>query len=346
LALADGTVLCLPSLDVTARLQVIHNAPDPDAAVVDIYVNAGPTPFIDDFGFREATPYVDVPAGVTLTIGVAPGNSTGPSQIIASFDVVLEPNEKYVAIASGVLNPGGFDPNPDGRDIGFTLFKRDNMREYGHFGSVKVIGFHGAPDAPAVDILARGSWFYRKLADNLAYGDFSGYRTLWPRSYEIIVTLADDNSAVVAQYEADLSAASGKGVTVFASGFLNPAQGPAFGLFAALPDGTVLELPPYAPHPVALMGSGAGVQDFTLFQNSPNPFSEGTTISFALPEAANVSIAVYNTMGQLVDRVLNEQREAGVHSVQYSGDKLATGVYYCRMDAGPHSEVRKMMVFK
>jgi hypothetical protein len=349
-ALPDGSVLCLPPVDPMARLQVIHNAPDPAAAVVDIYVNEGATPFLNDFAFRAASPYVDVPAGVPLSIGVAPGTSTGPGDIIASFDVVLEPGQRYVAMASGVLDPAGFDPNPEGIDIAFTLVTRDNMREYVHFGGVKVIGYHGSPDAPAVDILARTKCSpYRKLADDLSYGQFSRYVTLWPCTFEIAVTLADDNSAVVAEYIADLRGASSKGVTVFASGFLNPAQGPAFGLFAALPDGTVLELPASTAstrNATTALGSSRSERSFALFQNSPNPFSTSTSISFALPEASDVNIKVYNAMGQLVDTVLDEQRAAGTHSVTFSPRNIANGVYFYRIDAGPHSEVKKMMVVK
>ena len=64
----------------TARLQVIHNAADPAAAEVDIYVNGDL--FLDDFAFRSATPFVDVPSGVELVIGVAPGTSTSASDVI------------------------------------------------------------------------------------------------------------------------------------------------------------------------------------------------------------------------------------------------------------------------
>ena len=78
----------ITALAGTAELQIIHNAADPGTAVVDIYVNEGATPFIDDFAFRAATPFVEVPAGVNLNIGVAPGSSGGPGEIIADFDVV------------------------------------------------------------------------------------------------------------------------------------------------------------------------------------------------------------------------------------------------------------------
>jgi hypothetical protein len=344
-ALPDGTVLELPAVDATARLQVIHNAADPDAAVVDVYVNEGEDPFLDDFEFRTATPYVDVPAGVTLSIGLAPADSDGPEDIGPSFDVVLTPNERYVAIANGVLS-GGFDPNPDGLDIGFALFPRGGMREYVHLGLVKVIVFHGATDAPAVDVIARGRWFDWKIVDDAAYGDYSGYATLLPWEYGLDVTLADDNSAVVASYEVDLGPARSKGVTVFASGFLNDSQGPAFGLFAALPDGTVLELPLAGAMSRESTGVAGAPAKFELFQNQPNPFNPVTTISFSLPEPQDVRVTVYNPRGQVVRTLVDGHREAGVHQLRLEADGLASGVYFYRIDAGPYSDTKKMLLMK
>lgn len=64
----------------TARLQVIHNAPEP---TVDIYVNGAL--LLNDFTFRSATPFIDVPANVVLSIAVAPGTSTSVSDAIATF---------------------------------------------------------------------------------------------------------------------------------------------------------------------------------------------------------------------------------------------------------------------
>ena len=104
----------------TARLQVIHNAADPGAVVVDIYLNG--TLLLDNFGFREATPYIDAPAGTPINIGVAGPNSTSAADTIKNFNVTLTANETYVAIANGVLNPGSFASNPDGRSTAFTLF--------------------------------------------------------------------------------------------------------------------------------------------------------------------------------------------------------------------------------
>lgn len=89
----------------TARLQVIHNCADAAAAVVDVYVNGGAEPFLNDFAFRTATPFVDVPAGVDLEIGIAPGNSTGPGDIIAALNSTfnLAEGQTYVLVANGIV---------------------------------------------------------------------------------------------------------------------------------------------------------------------------------------------------------------------------------------------------
>ncbi|MCB0518137.1 MAG: DUF4397 domain-containing protein, partial [Saprospiraceae bacterium] len=211
----------------TARLQIIHNSASP---TVDIWVND--QPFLTDFEYRTATPYVDVPAGVQLNIGVAPSPSSSPADIIASFDVNFVPGETYAVIASGLVG----DPNTP-----FTLNVVEGTREAATSGDVDFIVNHGSTDAPAVDVIARG---VATIVSNAAYGDVTGYITVPAADYTLDVTPAGLNSEIVASFSAPLSGLGGGAAVVFASGFLAPAAGQsAFGLFAALPDGTVLELP-------------------------------------------------------------------------------------------------------
>jgi hypothetical protein len=84
----------------TARVQIIHNSSDVLAGSVDIYVNAGPTdaPAVPDFAFRAATPFLDLPAGVLLNIGIAPGSSASVNDTLKNFQVTLAANEKYVVL--------------------------------------------------------------------------------------------------------------------------------------------------------------------------------------------------------------------------------------------------------
>ncbi|MCW8813734.1 MAG: DUF4397 domain-containing protein [Ignavibacteriaceae bacterium] len=225
----------------TARLQVIHNAADPGAASVDIYLDG--SLLLDNFGFREATPYIDVPAGSPINIGVAGSNSTSAADTIKNFNVTLSPNETYVAIANGVLDPNSFAVNPDGRSTAFTLFVKDMTRESGSGSDVDFFVLHGSTDAPTVDVLARR---VATLVDNAAYGDITGYITVPPASYILDVTPGNNNSTIVASFEAELSGLGGGAAVVFASGFLNPSanqNGLAFGIFAALPTGDVVAFP-------------------------------------------------------------------------------------------------------
>ncbi|MCC6962396.1 MAG: DUF4397 domain-containing protein [candidate division Zixibacteria bacterium] len=361
-ALPNGTVAALTPVTPTARLQVIHNAADPAASVVDIYVNDAL--FENDFAFREATEFRTVPANVTLNIQVAPGNSTSSAQAIATIPVTLEDGKTYVAIANGVIGPG-FAANPDGANIGFNLFAVDGIREKAwlNFG-VNVIVFHGATDAPTVDVYAKIGPFNYRAVNDLSYGQFSAYKSLFAKEYTLSVTPGNSTS-VVAAYQADLTGLRGGAAVVFASGFLNPAtnnNGPAFGLYAALPNGVVVALPAVSPSPMVTIDDETELtearieqferqaavlpSDFALNQNYPNPFNPTTTISFALPNAAPVTLTVYNVIGQEVARLVDGPLPAGPHQVTFDAANMASGIYFYRLQTDGFSEQRKMVLMK
>jgi hypothetical protein len=85
---------------------------------------------------------------------------------------------------------------------------------------------------------------------------------------------------------------------------------------------------------------------FVLEQNYPNPFNPSTVIRFGLPRSSEVSIVIYNTLGQKVAELLNEQREAGYQEARFDGSGLASGVYYYRLHAGDFLETKKMIILK
>jgi hypothetical protein len=89
----------------------------------------------------------------------------------------------------------------------------------------------------------------------------------------------------------------------------------------------------------------------TLDQNVPNPFNPTTVISFSLPEAAHVTLDVYNIMGQRVATLLEERMAAGRHTVTWNGRthdgrQATSGVYLYKIVAGSHTETRKMLLLK
>lgn len=89
--------------------------------------------------------------------------------------------------------------------------------------------------------------------------------------------------------------------------------------------------------------------DYRLLQNYPNPFNPQTMITFHLPEHNHVCVKIYNQLGQLVNTLLDEERNGGIHSLIWRGEdingrKVPAGVYFCRLKAGDRIFLKKMVI--
>jgi hypothetical protein len=88
---------------------------------------------------------------------------------------------------------------------------------------------------------------------------------------------------------------------------------------------------------------------YALSQNYPNPFKTETAIHYQLPQPGNVTIAIYNVSGQRVKTLVNETREPGYYAATWNGQsetsqKASNGVYFCRMQAGEYTSVKKILL--
>lgn len=78
----------------------------------------------------------------------------------------------------------------------------------------------------------------------------------------------------------------------------------------------------------------------------PNPFQEATTLSFKLPEAAEVQITVFDVNGKEVAVLVNGHQESGLHQVRFDASSLAGSLYFVRFSAGAHQTVHKLVAAK
>ncbi|MCA1806761.1 MAG: DUF4397 domain-containing protein, partial [Actinobacteria bacterium] len=241
-----------------ANLQIIHNSPDPAVSSVDIFVNGDE--FLTDVDYKSATAFTTVPAGVELSIEIAPAGA-GIEAALPAVPVTLTEGENYIAVASGVLDPTGFT-DAAGSDFSLQVFN-PAQTEATDPAKVDLLVQHGSPDAPAVDIYLEQTGSDIPAIDDLAFPDFVGYTAIDPNNE--VIGVAGAGGEVLAEFSAPLSTLnlSGSSLTVLASGFFNEANvtdGNAFGLIAVTADGTVLELEPFVP-----------TAELQIVHNSPDP---------------------------------------------------------------------------
>jgi hypothetical protein len=85
---------------------------------------------------------------------------------------------------------------------------------------------------------------------------------------------------------------------------------------------------------------------YALYQNYPNPFNAVTMVRFDLPKRSDVRLEVFDLTGRLAATLIESSLEAGPHSVQFNGENLSSGMYFCRLRAGNVQRVQKLLLLK
>lgn len=306
---SGGDLVMLPTTDAEAlsRVQVIHNSADAAAAQVDVYVNGDLA--IDDFAFRTATEFIDLPAKTQLEIGIAPANSMSVMDTIYNMTATLDSAETYVVIANGIVSTTGYTPAQD-----FRLSVYPGARESANMGTnTDILVMHGSTDAPTVDVRNNNN----VLVNDISFGSYANsYLELPVADYVLDLTDAP-GSTTIASFSAPLQTLnlSGAALTVVASGFVdraNNSNGAAFGLYAALPaGGALVQLPVYN----SIASLGKEVKELNLY---PNPASDKVYFSTNLTD---VKVTISDVSG----RVLYSTDKFNGNSFDVSG--FSSGVY-------------------
>ena len=100
-----------------------------------------------------------------------------------------------------------------------------------------------------------------------------------------------------------------------------------------------------------LQNESSQITNFYLYQNYPDPFNPTTTIAYDLPHATNVQLNIYDALGRKIKTLVNNYQTAGHNSVTWDatnhlGEKVTTGLYFCRMQADDYVHVIKLLLTK
>lgn len=242
MATTAGNVIKLPIYTgQVAKVQLIHNAADPAAAQVDVYING--TLVHDNFSYHSATPFGDLGAALQTNIGIAPANSASVLDTVKNIQLTFDAAKNYAVVISGVIDAGTFSPNPNGFDITLAAILINDARQVGiDPAKLDVNVMHGVTDAAGVDVLPRS---FSVLVNDIKYGSFSGYNSLDTARYILDITPENNNSTIIKSFEADVTAMGGQAVIILASGFIDntaPGQSEPLGLWMVYPNGTVVPL--------------------------------------------------------------------------------------------------------
>ncbi len=87
-------------------------------------------------------------------------------------------------------------------------------------------------------------------------------------------------------------------------------------------------------------------RNFILFQNYPNPFTTVTTFTFSLPSRSFVTLKIFDTVGREAETVISGELERGRHTTLWNAQRLSSGIYYYRFQAGNFTDIKKLVILR
>jgi hypothetical protein len=102
----------------------------------------------------------------------------------------------------------------------------------------------------------------------------------------------------------------------------------------------------YESVPVDVSDIAGMIDDYSLEQNYPNPFNPGTKIAFQIPESGNVSLKIYDVLGNEITSLLNEEKDPGKYEIDFNASHLSSGIYFYTLRTGTFINTKKMILIK
>lgn len=98
--------------------------------------------------------------------------------------------------------------------------------------------------------------------------------------------------------------------------------------------------------PTFVENDEATPSEYILSQNYPNPFNSSTIIKYSIPKSSLVTLKIFNTLGEEIETLVNEEKPVGNYEVNFNANTLPSGVYLYRLQAGDYVQTRKMILLK
>jgi hypothetical protein len=102
----------------------------------------------------------------------------------------------------------------------------------------------------------------------------------------------------------------------------------------------------YESVPVDVNDIAGMIEDYSLEQNYPNPFNPSTKIVFQIPESENVSLKIYDVLGNEIASLLNEEKSPGKYEIEFNASHLSSGIYFYTLRTGTFINTKKMILIK
>jgi len=226
------------------------------------------------------------------------------------------------------------------------------------------------PDKPAIEAMYASKEMYYYYRDLVLGQNFYGDPTLkiytaQPQPQAALVTLSLENkvtittdgqplenSHIIISMAGDLVE---EGYTT-SSGEYSIQTDLVFGIeytLASVNDGYTTSLTRFTPSLATDIEDDYDIlpTSYALYQNYPNPFNPTTTIQFDLPIKSDITISIYNSLGQEIDALVEDQYNAGIHTVEWDGkdkksNQVASGIYFYRLTSEAYTDTKRMILLR
>ncbi len=316
----------------TTLVRFIHNSLDQQLVRFDLFLNG--RLFRHNLIFNRTTDLIEVPAGLELTASIVTESSDSRDDPIAQNLVQFDANKEITAVMTGQSGGTG------NREFRFYTYEIEPQEV--EADELRLIVFNGVTDAERIGLFGYlpNDLPPIHILDQLAFGNFREVRIPVTSNMELDVIEGHD---LLDSFQFNVTNLAGQSLLLAAAGSGNQQGEPDIAVmsYSNSSSGNQLQKRTNPDHKARHIP-----EQLELRQNYPNPFNPNTNILFRLPQTEQVRIVVYDILGRPVQTVVDQQYQAGIHTVTFDGSRLASGVYFYRIQAGNENLTRKMMLVK